>query len=105
MEFIIKLNQTVNSFVWGPIMLALLVGTGIYITVRTNFMQVRRFGYILKHTVGSLFQKSDKNHGNNLSPFQASPAQFLPAVPALCSGCGFPHSSACALSIPRLLWL
>ena len=71
MELVMKINSAVNSFVWGPIMLALLVGTGIYITVRTNFMQVRRFGYILKHTVGSLFQKSDKNHGNNLSPFQA----------------------------------
>ena len=71
MELVMKINSAVNSFVWGPIMLALLVGTGIYITVRTNFMQVCRFGYILKHTVGSLFQKSDKNHGNNLSPFQA----------------------------------
>jgi AGCS family alanine or glycine:cation symporter len=32
---------------------------------------VRWFGYIMKNTVGSLFRKSDKDHGNNLSPFQA----------------------------------
>ena len=71
MEFIMKLNQTVNSFVWGPIMLALLVGTGIYISVRTNFLQVRKFGYIWKHTFGTLFRKSEKDHGKNLSPVQA----------------------------------
>ena len=71
MEFIMKLNQTVNSFVWGPIMLALLVGTGIYISFRTNFLQVRKFGYIWKHTFGTLFQKSEKDHGKNLSPVQA----------------------------------
>ncbi len=64
-------NSAVNSFAWGPIMLTLLVGTGIYITIRVRFLQVRKFGYIMKNTVGSLFKKQDKDHGANLSPFQA----------------------------------
>ena len=34
-------------------------------------MCIRDSGYIMKNTVGSLFRKSDKDHGNNLSPFQA----------------------------------
>ena len=52
-------------------MLLLLVGTGVFLTIRTRCIQARKFGYIMKHTVGSLFQKSDKDHGSNLSPFQA----------------------------------
>ena len=52
-------------------MLALLVGTGVYLTFRTGWIQVRWFGYILKNTVGTLFRKSEKDHGNNLTPFQA----------------------------------
>ena len=71
MELIVKINGILNSFAWGPVMLVLLVSTGIFLTARTGCIQVRRFGYIMKHTIGSLFKKSDKDHGQNLSPFQA----------------------------------
>ena len=70
-DMITKVNSAINGFVWGPIMLALLVGTGVYLTCRTGWIQVRWFGYIMKHTVGSLFQKGDKENGKNLSAFQA----------------------------------
>ena len=53
LDTITSINTAVNDFVWGPIMLALLVGTGIFLTVRTGFIQVRWFGYILKNTIGS----------------------------------------------------
>ena len=53
-------------------MLVLLVGTGIYLSIRTGFIQVGKFGFMMKNTVGSLFEKGDKkDHGANLSPFQA----------------------------------
>ena len=71
MEAVTKVNSVVNSFAWGPVMLVLLVGTGILLSVGTGFLQVRKFGYIMKNTVGSLFRKKDADHGNNLSPFQA----------------------------------
>ena len=71
LEMLTSVNSALNGFVWGPVMLALLVGTGIYLTCRTGWIQVRRFGYIMKSTVGSLFRKSEKDHGSNLSPFQA----------------------------------
>ena len=70
-EAIVKVNGVLNDFAWGPIMLVLLVGTGVYLTVRTRFLQVRRFGYIMKNTVGSLFRKQGKDSGKNLTPFQA----------------------------------
>ncbi len=72
LDIITNVNNAINSFVWGPFMLALLVGTGIFLSVKTGFLQVRKFGFIMKNTLGSLFAKrSDKDHGNNLSPFQA----------------------------------
>lgn len=71
LETITAINSALNGFVWGPIMLALLVGTGIYLTFRTGWIQVKHFGFIMKNTVGSLFRKTEKDHGNNLSPFQA----------------------------------
>ena len=73
LEIITSINGTINSFVWGPVMLTLLVGTGIYLTIKTGFIQVKWFGYIMKNTVGSLFakDKKDEDRGSNLTPFQA----------------------------------
>ncbi|MBQ8144349.1 MAG: sodium:alanine symporter family protein, partial [Butyricicoccus sp.] len=72
LETITSINSALNSFAWGPIMLALLVGTGVYLTARTGWIQVRWFGYIMKNTVGSLFSKKKSYaDGSNLTPFQA----------------------------------
>jgi len=71
LDVISNVNSVINNFVWGPVMLALLVGTGVYLTFRTGWVQVRWFGYIMKHTVGSLFKKKDEDTGKNLSAFQA----------------------------------
>ena len=66
------INGAVNNFAWGPLMLLLLVGTGVYLTVKVKWLQVTHFGRILKNTVGSLFQKKEaKDHGANISPFEA----------------------------------
>ena len=66
------INGAVNSFAWGPLMLLLLVGTGVYLTVRVKWLQVTHFGRILKNTIGTLFQKkSARDHGANISPFEA----------------------------------
>ena len=65
-------NGAVNSFAWGPLMLLLLVGTGVFLTVKVKWLQVTHFGRIMKNTVGTLFSKqAAKDHGANISPFQA----------------------------------
>ena len=53
-------------------MMVLLIAAGIFLTVRTGFFQFRRFGYVLKNTVGNLFNKNmhHRNDGS-VSPFQA----------------------------------
>ena len=61
-----KLLAEVNNFVWGPVMLVLLVGTGIFLTVRLKFLPWRNLGYAI-HMV---FSKRDK-HAGDISPFQS----------------------------------
>lgn len=70
MELFIELNSTVNDFVWGPFMLALLLGTGIYYTIRTRFMPITKLGYVLKNTLLKIFDKTVSGEGN-ITPFQA----------------------------------
>ena len=40
MEMIEKINGIINNFIWGPVMLILLVGTGIFLTIRIGFFQI-----------------------------------------------------------------
>ena len=53
MELILQINSFINGIVWGPIMLFLLVGTGVYLTVRCGCLQARKFGFMLRSTLGS----------------------------------------------------
>lgn len=73
MELILQINKVINGIVWGPVMLFLLVGTGVYLTIRCGCLQARKFGFIMRSTLGSLFRKSDQKaeSGQNLTPFQA----------------------------------
>ena len=53
MDIIMRINQQVSAFVWGPAMVALMLGTGIYLSIFTRFFQVTKFGRILHNTLGS----------------------------------------------------
>ena len=50
-ELIQNINSKVNSVVWGPPMLILMLLTGLYLTCGTRFFQIRRFCYTIKNTV------------------------------------------------------
>ncbi len=65
-----KVNSFLNNLVWGPYMLVLLVGTGIFFTFRTNFFQIRKFAYSMKETLLKMFVKSEVSDGE-ITPFQA----------------------------------
>lgn len=68
-----KLNDVITAiddFVWGPVMLILLVGTGIFLTIRTRFLTWRNLGYALKSTLSK--EARTKSHGEgDVSPFSA----------------------------------
>ena len=71
-DVIAQINYNVNSFVWGPVMLLLLVGTGVYLTFRTNFFQFRNFATVIKKTIGSVLKSSNKKLSKgSVTPFQA----------------------------------
>lgn len=70
MEAIKAFNDWLNGIVWGPPMLVLIVGTGVYLTLRVNFLQVQRFGYIIKNTILKMFEKTELEEGE-ITPFQA----------------------------------
>ena len=70
MEMIANINSAINDIVWGIPMLVLLLGAGLFLTLRTGGVQFRRFGYAMKNTIGKVFQKTDKQEGA-VSPFQA----------------------------------
>lgn len=59
MDLIYSINDTINSIVWGPQMVCLLVGVGIYLSFRLGFLQVFKFKHIAKNTVGKMFSNSD----------------------------------------------
>ena len=61
-----KLLADLNDFVWGPIMLALLVGTGIYLTVRLRFLPWINLLYAIK-----MIFRQKKSHEGDISPFQS----------------------------------
>ncbi len=65
-------NGKVSAVVWGPIMLTLLIGTGLFLSIRTGFLQFRKFGYMMKNTILSVFSKNQHEKDNSgVSPFQA----------------------------------
>ncbi|MBD3368987.1 hypothetical protein GF402_01335 [Candidatus Fermentibacteria bacterium] len=69
-ELIREVNSAVNGVVWGVLMLILLVGAGIYLSVRTGSVQFRRFCLMLKETAGKIFQRGPRAEGD-ITPFQA----------------------------------
>ncbi len=65
-----ELNSLINGFVWGLPMMILILGVGIYLSIRCGFPQFRHFVHIMKNTLGKAFEKSDNAKGA-VSPFKA----------------------------------
>lgn len=70
MEKFANALSAVDTFVWGPVMLILLVGTGIYLTIRLKFLTWRNLGYALKSTLSKDARKTTRGTGD-VSPFSA----------------------------------
>ncbi len=70
MDLLINLSKSISNIVWGPYMLILLVGTGIYLTFGLKGITVRKIAYAFK----MLFQGRDKSKqegDGDITPFQA----------------------------------
>lgn len=60
----------VDDFVWGPVMLVLLVGTGIFLTIRLKFRPWRNLGFAIKSTLNKEARTTKRGEGD-VSPFSA----------------------------------
>ena len=65
-----NINSAVNSVVWGPVLLILVLGTGTYLSFMTGFFSITKIGYVLKNTLFKMFAKDDKGEGE-VTAFQA----------------------------------
>lgn len=70
MEKLQEIVKAMSNFVWGPVMLVFLVGTGIYLTIRLDFLTWRNLGYSLKKLFSKESRKTDNGQGD-ISPFSA----------------------------------
>ena len=70
MDALLKVVQTINLYLSDYILIAMLVGAGLFFTIRTRFVQVRCFGEGMKRVFGGLSLKGGKQEGG-LSSFQA----------------------------------
>lgn len=70
MDLIMSINSTINGIVWGPPILVLIVGTGIYLSLSTKFFSVAKLGYVLRNTLAKMFSKDQVGEGE-VTAFQA----------------------------------
>lgn len=73
-ETIVKINEVVNGIVWGVPIMLLILGTGIYYTIRFGFIQFRHPVWLVKQTIVKAFQKKDEGPTvpGELTSFQAA---------------------------------
>ena len=70
LHIIEEVNNSVNAFIWGVPSMVCIIGVGLLLTIRTKGLQFRKFGYVLKHTFGTIFDKKEAEEGA-LTPFQS----------------------------------
>lgn len=65
-----SINTVINNFIWGVPAMICIIGVGLFLSVRTGFIQIRKFPYAMKTTFGRMFKKKTAAEGA-LTPFQA----------------------------------
>lgn len=65
-----KVNQVISNFIWGVPAMICIIGVGLVLSIRTGFLQIRKFPYAMKITFGRMFKKKEAADGA-LTPFQA----------------------------------
>ena len=70
LEWIRTVNDALNAFIWGIPAMACIIGVGLYLSFRTGFVQIRKFAYAIRCTLGRIFRKRSAADGS-ITPFQA----------------------------------
>ena len=80
MELLYTVNDFINELVWGPVMIVLLLGTGVFLSVRLRFPQVRRIGLVWKHTIGRVLHGQEKDGEGTIASSKAGWASIANVV-------------------------
>ena len=70
LKIIENINSSINNFIWGVPAIIYIIGVGLLLSFRTKFIQIRKFGYAIKNTIGRIFRKKQASSGA-MTPFQA----------------------------------
>ena len=70
LELITSINDALNGFIWGVPAMVCIIGVGLYLSVRTNFLQLRKFSHSMKCTLGRIMSREKASEGS-ITPFQA----------------------------------
>lgn len=70
LQLIETINSAVNNFIWGVPAMICIIGVGLYLSCRLHFIQLRKFSYAMKVTIGRMFRKRTASDGS-MTPFQA----------------------------------
>lgn len=70
LHMIETINTAVNNFIWGVPAMICIFGVGLFLSVRTDFLQIRKFPYAIRTTIGRMFRKRNASDGA-MTPFQA----------------------------------
>lgn len=70
LSWIETVNSAVNNFIWGVPAMICIIGVGLVLSFRTGFLQIRKFPYAMKVTLGRMLKKREASDGA-LTPFQA----------------------------------
>ena len=70
LDWIINVNTALNNFIWGLPAMICIIGAGLWLTIRTRAIQVRKFGTAMNNTLGRVLEKKTAKDGS-ISPFQA----------------------------------
>ena len=70
LQVIEAINKEVNTFIWGVPAMICIIGVGLYLSFRLHFIQIRKFSYAMKTTIGRVFRKREASDGA-MTPFQA----------------------------------
>ena len=52
-----KVNDVVNNFIWGVPAMICIIGVGLLLSFRTGFIQIRKFPYAMKVTLGRMLKR------------------------------------------------
>ena len=119
LELIQSVNSAVNNFIWGVPAMICIIGVGLLLTIKTKFLQIRKFPYAMKETLGRVFKEARMHPTESMTPFSRqsvlhslpqSELEILSGV-AGCnrnrwswccfSGCGFLLFLECVRNFPK----